>query len=307
MIVLLLAFLILTALLGGAYYAYRRAFYSPYKGRDYLHAPRGQENYRQEMERIFLALADRPFEAVSSWSHDGLRLAGRYYHLSDGAPVDICFHGYRSTPLTDLCCFCEVAFQLGHNVLLVDQRAHGNSRGRTIAFGIQERMDVLSWVEYALERFGRELEIFLYGISMGASTLLMASEFQLPENIRGIIADCPYSSPRKIILKVSKKMGFPGWLAWPLAVLGARLYGGFDLTETDALRAVRNADRPILLIHGEADGFVPCEMSDEICTAGGAIVEKHTFPGADHGISYLSDSEKYQRIVTDFIQKNSRE
>lgn len=278
----------------------------PVKGRDYLHAPHGKriEAYREDMERIFIALVDKPFEAVSVFSQDGLKLTGRYYHKRDGAPLIIGFHGYRSSSLTDLCCLNELNDLLGHNLLLVDQRAHGDSQGRTIAFGIQERWDVLSWVDHAVERFGAEVKIFLYGISMGASTVLMASDLGLPENVKGIIADCPYSSPKKIIQKVSEKMEFPPKLSWPLIVLGAKLYGGFDIRETDAVKPAAETDVPILLIHGEADGFVPCEMSDEICGHDNPLIEKHTFPGADHGISYLSDPERYNKIVTEFIKRN---
>lgn len=308
MIFFVLLGLALALVLGGALYAYRKAFYSPYQKRDYLHAPdlKRCDAYREDMERIFIALADSPFETVHIFSDDGLTLSGRYYHLQNGGPVDLCFHGYRSSPLTDMCCFAELAAGLHHNLLLVDQRAHGDSRGRTISFGIRERMDVLRWVDYALDRFGADVELFLYGISMGASTVLMAAELDLPDNVKGIIADCPYSSPKKIICRVGKGMDIPGWLCWPLAVLGARIFGGFDLNETDAVRAVSLSRTPILLLHGEADGFVPCEMSSEIYEANREKVEKHTFPGADHGISYLTDPARYKQILSDFIEKQRR-
>lgn len=160
MIFFVLLGLALALVLGGALYAYRKAFYSPYQKRDYLHAPdlKRCDAYREDMERIFIALADSPFETVHIFSDDGLTLSGRYYHLQNGGPVDLCFHGYRSSPLTDMCCFAELAAGLHHNLLLVDQRAHGDSRGRTISFGIRERMDVLRWVDYALDRFGADVE-----------------------------------------------------------------------------------------------------------------------------------------------------
>lgn len=305
MIWILLLCLLLTAVLYGSWYAYRKAFYSPYKGRDYLHAPRGQrlEPYREEMERIFIKLADRPCEKVSIFAQDGVQLTGQYYHAGEGAPLDICFHGYRSSPLTDICCFHELCSGLGHSLLLVDQRAHGTSGSRTITFGIKERFDVLSWADYADERFGPHVKTFLYGISMGASSVLMAADMGLPETVRGIIADCPYSSPEKIIRHVSRKLHYPDWLTWPLTRLGAKIYGDFDIRESNAVRAMQNSEVPILLIHGEADGFVPCEMSEEIRSANGERIEKHTFPGADHGMSFLSDPKRYQKILESFLGK----
>lgn len=304
MILLILLCIFLAILLGGSYYAYRIAFYSPMKGRDRIPSPKGvqYDPYREEMARIYHQLNERPFETVTIHSHDGLKLSGRYYHVKDGAPLDIGFHGYRSHPLTDFSGGSELSFQLGHNLLLVDQRAHGQSEGRSIAFGIQERQDVLSWAYYAVDRFGKETKIILYGISMGAATVLMASDLELPPNVKGIIADCPYASPMEIISHVAKQMPFPHWLVKPFVIIGAKVYGGFDIRETDAVRAVKNTKVPILIIHGEDDRFVPCEMSD-IVTHNPTLVSRHTFPDAAHGISYLADRPRYQKIVTEFMEK----
>lgn len=290
--------------LGGAYYAYRIAFYSPPQDREKITPLEGPkyDPYRGEMHRIYHQLKDRPCEFVTITSHDGLSLSGRYYHVKDGAPLDIGFHGYRSSPLVDFSGGSELSFQLEHNLLLVDQRAHGKSEGRTIAFGIQERQDLLKWVEYAVERFGADTKILLYGVSMGGATVLMASELSLPANVKGIIADCPYASPLEIILHVGKKMPIPDWLIRPFAILGAKVFGGFDLTETDARKAVRNTSVPILIIHGEADGFVPHEMSN-IVEYNPKMVERHTITNADHGISYLVDTARYQSIVRNFVRK----
>ena len=304
MVLLVLLCLVAAVLLGGAYYAYRIAFFSPKNDRDRIPSTSGHQYdpYREEMARIYHQLNDRPCEFVTITSHDGLKLSGRYYHVKDGAPLDIGFHGYRSSCLTDFSGGSELSFQLGHNVLLVDQRAHGKSEGRTIAFGIQERQDLLKWVEYAVDRFGDGVKIILYGVSMGGATVLLASELDLPKNVKGIIADCPYSAPIDIILHVGKKMSLPSWLIRPFAILGAKIFGGFDLTETDAKKAVKNAMVPILIIHGEADGFVPHEMSD-IVEQNPTLVTRHTFPGADHGISYLVDTPRYRKLVTEFMEK----
>lgn len=303
MILYITACILLLVLLGGAYYAYRIAFYSPNRDRDRMPSTSGKQYdpYREEMARLYHQLKDRSFETVTVRSQDGLLLSGRYYHVRDGAPLDIGFHGYRSSPFTDFSGGSELSFDLGHNLLLVDQRAHGKSQGRTIAFGIKERQDVLSWANYALERFGPEVPILLYGISMGASTVLMASELELPENVRCIIADCPYSSPMEIILHVGKSMPIPNWLIRPFVTLGAKIFGGFDIGECDAAQAVKHTRIPILIIHGEADGFVPCEMSN-IASKNPEFVTRQTFPGADHGISYLVDTKRYRAIVTDFIK-----
>lgn len=302
LIILLCLFTIV--LLAGSYYAYRIAFYAPPRDRDQVVKPKNPQYdpYREEMRRLYRLLSERPCEFVSITSRDGLKLSGRYYHVKDGAPLDIGFHGYRSHPFTDFSGGTELSFQMGHNVLLIDQRAHGRSEGKTIGLGIPERLDLLEWVNHAVDRFGEDVKILLYGVSMGGATVLMASDLPLPSNVKGIIADCPYSKALDVILHVGKQRSLPEWLIRPLAILGARIYGGFDILETDAERAVKNTKVPILIIHGEADHYVPCEMS-ELVSANPAMVERYTFPGAAHGISYLVDKPRYQSLVKEFIHQ----
>jgi len=301
MLILLLCLFIIV-LLAGSYYAYRIAFYSPPKNRDHVVKPKDSQYdpYREEMRRIYHQLNDRHCEFVSIVSHDGLKLSGRYYHVKDGAPLDICFHGYRSHPITDFSGGTELSFLMEHNVLLIDERAHGKSEGSTISFGIQERLDLLDWVNYAIKRFGINVQILLYGISMGGATVLMASGLDLPSNVKGIIADCPFAKPLDIILYVGERTSFPNWLIKPFALLSARIYGGFDLLETDAVRSVQNAKVPILIIHGEDDRYVPCWMSEPVAEANSQMVRRVTFPGAAHGISYLVDTQRYHQIVKEF-------
>lgn len=303
MLVLLICFLAVV-ILAGSYYAYRIAFYSPMNSRDQVVKPKDPQYdpYREEMRRIFHQLNDRPCEFVTIVSHDGLKLSGRYYHVKDGAPLDIGFHGYRSHPITDFSGGTELSFQLEHNVLLIDERAHGKSEGHTISFGILERLDLLDWVNYAVSRFGHDVQILLYGVSMGGATVLMASDLDLPKNVKGIIADCPYARPLDIILYVGKRTSFPDCLIKPFAILSAKMYGNFDLLETDAIRAVKNAKVPILIIHGEDDRYVPCWMSESVVLSNPKMVQRFTFPGAAHGISYLMDTPRYHKIVKEFLR-----
>lgn len=303
MIVYILVCLILAFVLGGAYFAYRKAFFSSMNDRVEVKPilNPSYDPYRSEMRRIYQVMEARPFEPVSITSHDGLRLTGRYYHVKDGAPLDIGFHGYRSSPIVDFSGGSSLSFEMEHNLLLIDQRAHGTSQGKTICFGLKERFDLLKWVEYALQRFGPDVKIVLYGVSMGGATVLMASGLELPENVKAIIADCPYADALDIILRVGKEMPIPTWLMKPFVILGARIFGGFDITETNAIEAVKSTNIPILIIHGDSDTFVPCDMSEEIRNANPAKVTRYTIPEAEHGISYLVDTPAYKSYVKSFL------
>ena len=305
MILYILVCLVLAVLIGGAYYAYRISFYSPMEGRDTIKPVTNPnyEPYRPEMRRIFQTLKDRPCEFVTITSYDGLTLSGRYYHCRDGAPLDIGFHGYRSSPLVDFSGGSELSLQLGHNLLLIDQRAHGKSQGRTICFGIKERLDLQKWVEYAVERFGKDVKIMLYGVSMGGATVLMASSLPLPQNVKGIVADCPYSNAMDVILETAKEMPIPQFLVKPFVTLGAKLFGGFDINEIDAAQAVKDTKVPILIIHGDSDTLVPAGMSEVPAKTNPKMVSRFLISGAEHGISYLVDTERYHQLVIDFCEK----
>lgn len=293
-------------LLAGSYGAYRFAFHSPNGTQNNdlsIHRTDQTEPLMETILQMIQELNAEPYERVYITSEDGLRLAGRYYHRREGAPLGICFHGWRGTPSRDFSGGASLYLSLGFNLLLIEERGQCGSEGHTITMGVMERRDCLLWVNYALERFGPETRIVLAGISMGAATVLMASGMDLPANVRGIVADCPYSTPRSILQSVCSAWHIPPDLVWPFLRWGARLFGGFDLEdpEADAEAAVTRSRTPILLIHGEDDRFVPCDMSRSIAAANPILIELHTFPGAGHGLSFLVDRPRYEKLVTGFI------
>ena len=289
-----------------SYVTYRLAFYNKNKEKfDPFFSPERLKDYpfRERSNELISALIAKPFEAVEITARDGARLAGRYYHRADGAPLDIMFHGYKSGALHDFPGGALEALAAGHNVLLVDQRGHGKSHGKTVAFGIKERFDCLDWTKYAVRRFGNDLQIVLVGISMGAATVLYASELELPAQVRGIVADCPFSSAEQVIKRVATEMGYPTAVAFPLARLGGKIFGGFDVCERTTLEAVRNARVPLLLYHGTDDDLVPHEMSVELARAYGGEARLELFDGAGHGTSYLVDTARYVRDLHEFYEK----
>ena len=304
----LVLLLLLYAAVGAVYYI---AFYSPHRGQnDFYRVDEVAEDpeEKEKMCSLIRELEKRPFETVEVLASDGTMLRGRYYHNRDGAPLDIGFHGYRGTPVRDFSGGARLSFLWGHNLLLVEQRAHGRSGGHTITMGIREKYDVLDWLEYAEGRFGTDVKILLYGVSMGAATVLMASGEKLPPTVRGIIADSPYSSPFAILKKVAAvDRHLPEKPAeWALR-LAARLFGGFSLMEEGAEGTVKRAGVPILLIHGEADSFVPPEMSRAIWEADPERILFYSFPGARHGLSYITDPERYRKLTSAFMENILRD
>ena len=263
----------------------------------------GYNDYHGTITKCVEEVRKVPFEEVQVLSHDGLVLKGKYYHLEDNAPIIMFFHGYRCSAIRDGNGIFLYTRKLGFNVLLADQRAHGNSQGKTITFGVKERYDVRSWVEYFTKRFGTKQKIYLSGLSMGGATVLMASDIGLPKNVIGILADCPYSSPKAILCSVIRQMHFPVKMTYALACLSASWIGQFDVEEASAIEAVRNSQIPTLIIHGDADDFVPCSMSMDCQLAGENHVQLVLIKGAAHGMSHCVDTPSYEEAVYAFFQR----
>jgi fermentation-respiration switch protein FrsA (DUF1100 family) len=304
-IILAVIFAIVAVVIGVSYYCYRRVFYSPkrlpLKENEY-EIPDGKEYEAVKDEIIAWVKWKRslPQEDIEIKSHDGLTLRGKYFEYEKGAPVEILFHGYRGNGERDVSGGIERCFKVGRNVIIIDHRASGASDGNVITFGINERRDCLKWIEYAVERFGKDTKIVIGGVSMGAATVMMAAAEELPENVAYALADCGYTSPKEIISKVLQEMGYSAKLFYPLVKFGARIFGRFDLDETSPLKAVEKAKIPILFIHGTGDDYVPYEMSERLyarCASQKTLV---LIPNAEHGLAYPRDMDGYVAAVKEF-------
>lgn len=291
-----------------SYICFRMAFYTDRKSdpkEGEFSIPEGEiyEPYRDQMINWMKEVRKLKCEDCYITSFDNLRLHGKYYEYSKDAPIELMFHGYRGNGERDLCGGVQRCFRLKRNVLIVDQRASGKSEGNVISFGINESRDCQSWVDFIIKRFGENSRIILTGISMGGATVLMAAGRELPKNVIGVLADCSYSSPREIIKKVIRDMRLPATLLFPFVKLGARVFGRFNIDETSPLKAMEKCKLPVIFIHGEADAYVPCEMSRQTYSACTAPKVLLTVKDAGHGLAYLVDPDSYFSTLISFCEQ----
>ena len=293
---LILMFLITSILVA------KGSFYNKEKIRENVpNYPDQQKDIESVIEQL-KAIEKEPYEDIYISSFDNKRLRGMFYKYNDSKRIAIMFHGFQGTPIRDFSVGFWLVKNMGFNILLVDERAHGLSDGRIITMGVKERFDIKSWADYVANAFPNS-EVVLIGISMGAASLLMATDLELPKNVKCIIADCPYASSKDIVCKTCKDdLHVPLFIGWPIVFVGA-LFLGFNLTKGDARKSIKKATIPCLIIHGESDPIVPPRMSEEIYLANPMIVERYTFPGARHGLSYVADPERYEKITGDFLKK----
>jgi fermentation-respiration switch protein FrsA (DUF1100 family) len=208
-------------------------------------------------------------------------------------------HGWRSSYGEDFGLISDFYHKNGCTVLYVDQRGQGKSGGDHMGFGLIERFDCLEWVKYISTRF--ELPIYLSGVSMGASTVLMSSSLEMPVAVKGIIADCGFTSPEKIWKHIANNnmklaYGIIGKIADDMCKRKIQM-GPDDFSVTEALKTNKI---PILFIHGTDDHFVPVTMTYENYKSCVAPKKLLVIPGADHAMSYYVDPALYEKNVIEF-------
>ena len=260
------------------------------------------EPFREAMVEWIKQARALPHTEYRVTSHDGLTLVGNYYEHHAGAPIELLMHGYRGNAERDMSGAIERCFRLGHNVLLVDQRAAGKSGGHVITFGVNESRDCRTWAEFIVREIDPEARIIIGGVSMGAATVMIAAGEEMPPQVVGALADCGYNSAKDIIQKVIAERKYPVKIVYFFARLGGRIFGHFDVEERSPIEAMKKCRIPVIFLHGDDDDFVPLSMSEECYEA--CVAEKKrlvVIPGAGHGLAFPQDKEFYLREVREFF------
>ena len=245
-------------------------------------------------------------EAVTIRSRDGLRLYGSYLEAPEARACMLLCHGYRSRGVLDFALVLRLLYEHGCSLLVIDQRAHGRSEGKYIAYGVLERYDCQQWAWFLHTKLGGRVPIFLEGMSMGASTVMMAAELALPPSVAGVIADCGYNSPWEELRHcIRHRYHLPVVPVLPLTEMMCRLVAGYSLKGASAAASLANSPLPLLIIHGTDDDFVPPTMTAENYAAAAGEKRQILVPGARHAMSYAVDQPRVRRELLDFIDKYS--
>ncbi len=251
-----------------------------------------------------LALRKLPMQTLTLASHDGITLTGHWLPAA-GTPrrTIILMHGWRSSWDVDFGPIATYLHENGCHLLFAEERGQGASEGRYITFGVLERRDLQSWVRALSHWEPTGLPLYLYGVSMGAAAVLMASVLPMDRHVHGIIADCGYTSPSAIMTAVlDRDSHIPSQLAYAAAARVFRRRSGLDPADYSALEAMKTNTIPTLFIHGDADPLVPLSMTYENYHACRAPKELLIVPGAVHAASSITAPAAYQQKLMHFFQ-----
>lgn len=242
---------------------------------------------------------------AKAWSvktRDGVSLRGWHYPSRSRRHLVVLVHGLWAS-WHAMARLGRDLHRLDYDVLLFDLRGHGQSGPSRVSMGRRERLDLRAVLRWSREAGFPPERVGWVGYSMGASTLLMEAE-RNPE-IRLAVIDSPFGNlPEVLDQQLSKHSGLPS-LFNPGILTAADLAFG---VRTDDLVPVRSArgwgDRPLLLIHGEADSIVPVRQARQIALAVGASCETLWLPGVEHVEGYRSDPERYVAFVDAFLRRH---
>lgn len=263
----------------------------------------------QMLKRVFSRIKNKftPEEKYMEWltsssvtqvkvgSFDGLKLCAYNVHNHEDNRYMILVHGISS----DKTLMYERAYEfdkLGYNLLIIDQRSAGDSEGQYCTYGFKESQDLQIWINYLCQKYA-DVKICLYGISMGAATIMMASAYELPENVKCLIEDCGYSSLKEelaYIIRKDYKLALPGPV---LNIIEKKMKERFGMSFDDISpkNILESNEIPILFIHGEKDEVVPFDMAKICYNHNKGIKKYYAVEDAGH-IEAYKDPDYYKNL-----------
>ncbi len=261
-----------------------------------------QSDYDRDRDAALKAFADFPIEKLSLTASNGEILRGSVITPPNtNGKLLIACHGAHSSGIGEFCFAMPYFYREGYTVLMPEHRGCGESDGKFLGYGTHESKDTLLWLEYARKRFP-ELNIYLYGVSMGGATVLMMSNKINDPAVKGVIADCSYTSAwDEFSYQLKTSFHLPNFPMLHTCNLICRLICGYDFRDASPVKAVSNSSLPVLFIHGAADDFVPQFMQDELYAVCPTRKEKLTVDGAVHARSYYTDPAAYESAMESFI------
>ena len=242
------------------------------------------------------------FETLSIKSRDGLKLVGHFLPNSSNK-LAIIVHGYGAD-YKEMQKYAKYCVEKNYNILAVENRAHGKSEGKMIGMGWLDRLDLVDWINFMVQK-NSNYQIVLFGLSMGASTVFMASGEVLPSNVKAIISDCAFDNVYDAFKYVFKKRThLPVWPLLDIFNLYMKNAYNYDMKEADAKKMLKKCKVPILFIHGDADDFVPTYMVHKLYESKDEKLRQiYIVEGAGHALSYPNAGVKYERVLTGFLAK----
>lgn len=279
------------------------------RARNQIRGNSGNREFFDYMAMCGNKLEHLPHKVITIQSYDGQKLVGHWFRQENARRVIVAMHGWRSSWCSDFGMISQFWHKENCSVLYAEQRGQGSSGGDHMGFGLMERYDCLEWIKWVNQQYPEDMPVYLAGVSMGAATVLMTADLKLPANVRGIMADCAFTSPYEIWKHVAQRnLHLPYSIHGGVAEKLCRGKINMGPKDCSTLHSLKNSKVPIWLAHGSDDHFVPVEMTYQNYQACTAPKQLLIVPGADHGMSYYLEKSRYEQEMLKFwnrYDKNS--
>lgn len=157
----------------------------------------------------------------------------------------------------------KIFYNLGYNLVLLDLRAHGKSEAKYIGMGVLDAKDLLDVILDFNKKYKDSL-ISLFGVSMGAATVLTSLNLKLPSNVKCVIEDSSYTSAlEEFKYQARNNFHVPTFVVTILNIF-CIIKAKYSFSEITPLKGVASTKLPILFIHAKRDFFVPFAMGQEL-------------------------------------------
>lgn len=201
--------------------------------------------------------------------------------------------------------YLPVLEPLDVNVALIDVRAHGESGGRTLTYGVRERRDVSAVIDWLIERrLARPGAVGLIGQSLGGAIVLQAAADD--DRVGAVVTDGAFASLRTAIRREAARMFPPGVLVMHSGIWLAERQAGFSVRDASPQYAADRIRCPVLLIHGDADSIIPVEQARVLDDAITADHELWIVPQGGHCDTLDVDEAAYTQRVRTFLAEHLR-
>ncbi|SDI72804.1 alpha/beta hydrolase [Alteribacillus bidgolensis] len=291
-----------TIILCGGHYLYsesvkRGVEVELYRGAETVSEPAAGESTFQDTDW----LNNQNMQTLTINTFDNLILKADFIeNTSNTGRVVLLAHGYRKQKesIQDI---AGLYHSLGYEILMPDARGHGESEGDYIGYGWHDRLDFQQWIELLMEKHEAK-EILLHGESMGASLVLMLSGEDLPDEVKGIIADSGYTTVKEELTHQLKHLyGLPSFPLLDVASFITQFRHGYTFKEASSIEQVQKNTRPLFIIHGEDDELVPTEMALRIYEAASGDKELWIVPDTGHIKAYHTEPQEFKERLKEFI------
>ncbi|WP_314208822.1 alpha/beta hydrolase [Vagococcus salmoninarum] len=265
----------------------------------------GEASGSTEENPVAWDFAEQRLITLTQKSQDGINLQAKHIKQkqTSKAKLAIIAHGYTSQG-DGMQEFGEMFYDMGYDLLVPDARAHGASEGEYMGFGWPDRLDYVQWIDEMIKDYNGDVEIILYGVSMGAATVMMTAGEELPPQVKLIIEDCGYDTvTAELTYQLKEMFNLPAFPLIPLTSIYSGIKAGYNFNEASSVAQLAKNDLPTLFIHGDADKFVPTEMVYQNYEATKGPKELYIVKGAAHAQAFSTDKGAYQKVVSDFIAK----